>query len=281
GLASGSAYLFNAGTGAQFAKLLPADGAAADSFGAAVAIDGDLVLIGAAGDDDNGLDSGSAYVFDAATGNQLRKLVADDGAAGNSFGNSVALSGSLALIGATADDDNGADSGSAYVFDLVTGAQVAKLLPVDGQAGEQFGYTVAVDGEFAVIGAPGNDALGDRSGSVYLFDLGDMQQCAKYAPDDMAEADEFGFAVDISNRYAIFGAPYQDGYYEPDTGAAYIGWIGSALPGDLNFDGCVDQQDLGLLLAAFNIDDGGDNDGDGDTDASDLGILLAHYGQGC
>ena len=53
------------------------------------------------------------------------------------------------------------------------------------------------------------------------------------------------------------------------------------IPGDLNADGCVDQQDLGILLTAFGVDDGGDIDGDGDTDQSDLGILLAHWGEGC
>ena len=52
-------------------------------------------------------------------------------------------------------------------------------------------------------------------------------------------------------------------------------------PGDLNGDGCVDQADLGILLAAFGVDDGGDLDGDHDTDQSDLGILLAHWGEGC
>jgi len=53
------------------------------------------------------------------------------------------------------------------------------------------------------------------------------------------------------------------------------------VPGDLNDDGCVDQADLGILLAAFGVDDGGDLDNDGDTDQSDLGILLAHWGEGC
>ncbi len=55
----------------------------------------------------------------------------------------------------------------------------------------------------------------------------------------------------------------------------------SALPGDLTGDGCVDQSDLGTLLAAYETDAGGDLDGDGDTDQSDLGLLLAHYGEGC
>ncbi len=56
---------------------------------------------------------------------------------------------------------------------------------------------------------------------------------------------------------------------------------GMGIPGDLNGDGCVDQADLGELLASYGVDGGGDIDGDGDTDQSDLGTLLGNYGQGC
>jgi hypothetical protein len=55
----------------------------------------------------------------------------------------------------------------------------------------------------------------------------------------------------------------------------------AAIPGDFNGDGCVDQSDLGTLLASYNLDDGGDLDGDGDTDQADLGILLGNFGEGC
>ena len=80
------------------------------------------------GDDDNGSDSGSAYVFDfvGTAWSQTAKLTASDGAASDEFGFSVSLSGDRALVGAApgagrglGDDDNGSDSGSAYVFDLV------------------------------------------------------------------------------------------------------------------------------------------------------------------
>ena len=77
------------------------------------------------------------------------------------------------------------------------------------------------------------------------------------------------------------GSPYQDGQYD----MAFRTYVGEAdIPGDLNDDGCVDQVDLGILLADWGCTGGdcpGDCDGDGDTDHSDLGILLAHWGEGC
>ena len=99
-------------------KLLPTDGATEDHFGYSVAISGNRAIVGAVGDDDNGSSSGSAYVFDVTTGQELAKLTASDGAAGDNFGWSVGISGDRAIVGAWVDDDNGTDSGSAYVFEF-------------------------------------------------------------------------------------------------------------------------------------------------------------------
>ncbi|MFG0252462.1 MAG: CRTAC1 family protein [Phycisphaerales bacterium JB038] len=70
-----------------------------------------------------------------------------------------------------------------------------------------------------------------------------------------------------------------DGPFAPNQVLTFTS--GVVIPGDLNGDGCVDQADLGILLAAYNTDDGGDLDGDGDTDQADLGILLGNYNAGC
>jgi len=104
----------------EMAKLLASDGAANDQFGHSVSLSGDTALIGAPSDDDNGAFSGSAYVFTRSGGvwTEQAKLLASDRATNDSFGNSVSLSGDTAFIGAVQDDDNGNNSGSAYVFDL-------------------------------------------------------------------------------------------------------------------------------------------------------------------
>ena len=103
--------------GDKLAKFLADDGATNDRFGYSVGISGATAIVGAGLDDDNGINSGSAYLFDTTTGRQLFKLLADDGAAGDVFGFSVALSGATAIVGARYDDDNGDLSGSAYLFD--------------------------------------------------------------------------------------------------------------------------------------------------------------------
>jgi hypothetical protein len=103
------------------AKLTASDGAAEDHFGNSVAISGDTAVIGAVGDDDNGSFSGSAYVFryDGSDWVEEAKLTASDGAASDQSGGSVAVSDDAAVVGAPGDDDNGTDSGSAYVFQLI------------------------------------------------------------------------------------------------------------------------------------------------------------------
>ncbi|MDP6583942.1 MAG: FG-GAP repeat protein, partial [Anaerolineales bacterium] len=177
GYNSGSAYVyrFDGSSWQEEAKLLASDGAAYDLFGISVAIDGNLALIGAMGDDDNGGWSGSAYVyrFDGDSWQEEAKLLPSDGADWDYFGRSVAIDGNLALIGAWGDDDNGTNSGRAYIFDF-DGViwQETKLTASDGVSGDNFGSSVAIDGSTVVVGAQ----LGDDnevsivdSGGVYVY----------------------------------------------------------------------------------------------------------------
>jgi FG-GAP repeat/Uncharacterised ACR (DUF711)/Lectin C-type domain len=217
---SGAAYLFDTATGVQLAKLVPTDGAAFDNFGFSVALSGTTAIVGALGDDDNGSDSGSSYLFDTTSGLQLAKLLPADGAEDDLFGLSVALDGTTAVVGALLDDDHGPDSGSAYLFDTVTGLQVAKLLPTDGTLGDQFGQSVAISGTTAIIGAILDDDSGVSSGSAYLFDTATGLQLAKLLPADGAADDRYGVSVSISDTTAIVGA-YLDDDNGANSGSAY------------------------------------------------------------
>ena len=221
---SGSAYLFDTTSGGQIAKLLPDDGAVGDRFGGSVAISGTTAIIGAHSDEDNGVLSGSAYLFDTTTGRQIAKLLPNDGATQDRFGRSVAINGAIAIIGAYADDDNGELSGSAYLFDATTGLQIAKLLATDGARGDRFGYSVAINGAIAIIGAYADDDNGELSGSAYLFDISDPAnptQSAKLLPKDGQTGDWFGLSVAISGATAIAGA-YQDNDNGQVSGSAYL-----------------------------------------------------------
>jgi len=255
---SGSAYVFErvGGVWTQKAKLLASDGAEDDFFGHSVSLSGDTALVGAWGDDDRWTDSGSAYVFERVGGvwTQKAKLLAPDGAVDDRFGSSVSISGDTALVGAYGDDDRGPDSGSAYVFERVGGVwtQRAKLLASDGAAGDEFGISVAVSGDAAVVGAHLDDDRGTWCGSAYVFERvgGVWTQKAKLFACDGAAADYFGESVSISGDTAVVGA-YGDDDRGDRSGSAYVFDLHCGCAADFNGDGVVDTRDVIAFLNAW------------------------------
>ncbi|CAK0905907.1 unnamed protein product [Prorocentrum cordatum] len=227
GIDFGSAYVLDGTTGERLLKLVASDGAALDHFGYSVAVssDGARVVVGAIGEEDSS--SGSAYVLDGTTGERLLKLVASDGAAGDQFGYSVAVSsdGARVVVGAILDDDQAPDSGSAYVLDGTTGERLLKLVASDGAAGDQFGYSVAVssDGARVVVGARGDDDQGSSSGSAYVFDGTTGERLLKLVASDGAAEDEFGYSVAVSSDGArvVVGAIF-DNDQGTSSGSAYV-----------------------------------------------------------
>ena len=229
GVDSGSAYVFqNTGSGwIQIAKLTAGDGETNDRFGGAVAISGNMMIVGAGGDDDGGSDSGSVYVFENTPSGwaQVAKLTAGDAAADDWFGSSVAISGATAIVGAYRDDDRGGSSGSAYVFEHTASGwtQVAKLLASDGSFGDDFGYDVSISGATAIVGAYIDSDLADSCGSAYVFDYSESgwTQVAKLAPDNPEPYDNFGYSVSISGNTAVVGA-YHDDDRGSSSGSVYV-----------------------------------------------------------
>lgn len=221
GTNSGSAYLFSTLDGQHIVKLLPNDGSTEDGFGNSVAISDSVILVGSPFDDDNGTDSGSAYLFDLTTGLQITKLLPADGAADALFGIDVALSNNIAVIGAAYDDDNGPRSGSAYLFNTSNGQQIAKLLPSDGTAHDWFGNDVAIYGSTVVVSSYRDDDMGIDSGSVYLFNSDTGLQTAKITPIDGEEGDWFGKSIAVSGISLIVGSDKDDDNGQ-SSGSAYV-----------------------------------------------------------
>jgi len=230
----GSAYVFRYDSGTQVwteeEKLLASNSAAHDLFGGSVSVSGGTALVGAARDDNNGSDAGSACIFRYDSGTQAwteeEKLLASDGAAEDRFGQSVSISGDVAVIGAPEDDDNGYNAGSAYIFRYDSGTQAwteeEKLLASDGAVNDLFGLEVSVSGGTALVGARYDDDNGSFSGSAYVFryDMGTQAwiEKEKLLASDGEEYDEFGHAVSISGDIALVGAQGDDDY----TGSAYV-----------------------------------------------------------
>jgi beta propeller repeat protein len=243
-------------------KLVPSDGSLVvldgglgldgDEFGWSVAIDGGLAIVGSHRDDDAGEDSGSAYVFSVATGQQLTKLLPTPGYAREGFGKSVAISGTTAVVAGNAAYQFNAMTGqlvrtlvpttgpagpscvdihgslaivgvsdAAYVFDTTTGAQVAKLLPNDGPSG-WFGSSVAISGDICVVGASLDNDKGEWSGSAYVFNARTGTQLAKLLASDGAPYDIFGRCVDMCGDRVIVGSWGHDEPGRSECGAAYI-----------------------------------------------------------
>jgi hypothetical protein len=267
-----------AGNWTEMQKLLAWDGAEWDAFGNWVAIDGDTALIGAPWDDDNGTDSGSAYVFtrNDTTWTPQAKLRAVDGEAGDNFGNSVSLDGDTALIGALLDDDNGFNSGAAYIFirSGTTWTQQYKLLASDGAVEDYFGDAVSLSGDTALIGAPYVDFDHVDYGSAYVFTRTGTTwtQQAKLIASDGGWSDEFGNSVSISGDTALIGAHW-DTTNEFHAGSAYVftrtgtTWTEQqklfASDGSLDdtFGVSVSLDGDTALIGAFGDDDIGDESG--------------------
>ncbi len=226
GATDNAAFIFekNGSSWQQVAKLVSSDKEYYDQFGFAVAISGNTAVVGAYR---NNYTTGSAYVFEknGTTWQQVAKLLAADRSGGDSFGYSVAVSGSTILLGAPYDTNIRRASGSAYIFTKngTIWQQATKLLASDEGEGNNFGSSVAISGSTAVVGTPYDDDNGRSSGSAYVFQkVGTAwSQMTKLLPADGAVSDNFGYSVAISNTVITVGA-WLDSDNGQNSGSAYI-----------------------------------------------------------
>jgi len=227
---NGSAYVFTrtGTTWTQQAKLRASDGAYGYKFGYnSVSIDADTALIGASGFEGTPVNPRVSYVFTrtGTTWTQQAKLLASDGTPYDWFGYSVSLDGNTALIGAYEDDDNGAMSGSAYIFTCngTTWTQQAKLLASDGAASDNFGYSVSLNNDTALIGTRADNDNGHFSGSVYVFIRtgNTWAQQQKLLASDGAAGDNFGYSVSLSGDTILVGA-FGDDDNGNGSGSVYV-----------------------------------------------------------
>jgi len=296
GPGSGAVYVFR-WDGAQWVqeqKLSVPDGQAADHFGDAVATYGSRIAVGVPGDDDQGTDSGSAYVFrwDGEQWVQEQKVLPANGTAGDWFGSSIAIGPNRLIVGAYGEDTNGEEAGAAYVFRW-NGSQWLPdtvLLAPAGAAYDHFAENLALEGDRIVVGAHGDNFVGDRSGAAYVYRWDGSQWFLEQTllATDPTAGDSFGYTVAVSGDRVAVGARRDDDR-GIDSGSTYVFRSLDALRnsclGDLDGDLDVDLDDLTTVLQNLqggNIPaSGGDADGDGDTDLDDLTLVLSRFGNGC
>jgi len=278
-LALSSAKVTEAGIIYREHKQTASDAAAGDQFGYAESVNGGVMVVGAIRDNENGSNSGSAYVYryDGNNWVEEQKLIASDAAAGDFFGSSVAVYGDVIIVGAFQDDG----TGSAYVYRYNGSSWIEeqKLVASDAAADDYFGLSVSVSGDVIVVAAYGSDNAGSQTtatnaGSAYVYRYNGsswIEEQTLFASDAYAY-DYFGSSVSVSGDVVAVGA-YQNDDSGDDSGSAYVfryggsSWTeeqklvaGDAAGGD-NFGRSISVSGDMLVVGAHLDDDGGSGSG--------------------
>jgi len=228
----GVVYLFDRNEGGadswgQVARLAAADGAELE-FG--VAVSGATLVLGAAADGTQGFGAGAAFIFrrSGETWAQAQKMDADDTLQGDGFAFSLAMDGDVAVIGAWPAAEQ---KGSVYVFERNQGGidnwgQVIKLVASDGYMYERFGYSVDINDDHVIVGAPAHNGGAYMGGAAYVFSRNHggadtWGEVAKLMAADVANYDQFGWSVGIDQGLVVIGSNKGDGLVA-DSGSAYL-----------------------------------------------------------
>ena len=228
GAQSGSVHFFHF-DGAQWVpqpKVVASDGLPEDFLGQSVAINGNVAVLAAPGDDHAGPESGSAYVcrFNGTTWGEEAKLTASDAFFFDIFGESVSVHGGVVMVGAPQPLSR---PGAVYAFryNSVEWVEEDILTASDGGTDDQFGVSVSLSGTVALIGANHDDEVGDNAGAAYIFqfnsETGLWNEQVKLTASDATPGDGFGISVSLDGNVALIGANNDEPGAE-DSGSAYI-----------------------------------------------------------
>jgi FG-GAP repeat len=257
----GEVHVFSAVTGAWVRMLRSPTQFYSNAyahFGTAMAISGDLAVIGSRGTGISNNRKGAVYVFNLATGKLVRTITASDSGAEDYFGSAIAVSGNRLLIGA---GYHNANKGAAYLFDLATGVQKHKFVYPDVvPSAMQYGYSLAIEGNLALIGAP---IRGNGRGAAYVVDLTTHATVSVIEPTGSVAGDYVGRGVALSQGIAVLAAPGLGGTkgavftYDLRTGVehAIIGAAGDYLTGGETYRASVVATN-GMILVGAPIRDG-------------------------
>ena len=255
---------------AQIARLDHLDLSVDDYFGWSVAVDGDVAVVGAPGDELETRLPGAAYVFTRESGvwTRVAELTASDGSDGDRFGVSVAVDGDTIVVSAKNHGVDSVDHGAVYVFakpdsGWADANETAKLTPSDGADHDRFGAKVALAGDTVVVGAPHDDDGEDNRsvGSAYVFikpgtGWADATETAKLTASDGDEYHQFGKSVATDGATVVVGAPRS---FSPENppGTAYVfvrpsdGWANATETGQLS---ASDGHDFDFFGESVGVD---------------------------
>ncbi len=317
----GAAYIFTrtGGVWSEAQKLDPG-GDSGDEFGYAVDLDGGWMAIGARGDDDAGGNAGAVYMYERIGGTWVfdQKLAPPAPAGQDQFAQSLHLDGDTLVVSARGDDDVNFQAGAVYVYVRTGGgwAFEQKLTASDGGGNDNLGWSVCVEGDRLIAGAPFAQGPGGTSGVAYIFDRagGVWNETQKIEEGTIFSASSlFGFSVALDGGLAYAGARNDSIDIPFNSGAVYtfaleggvwaevgrltasdgdngdnFGWsmaadTGVAVVGSVNDDDGGQSSGAGYVFdtaacAPSPPSDPADFDMDGDVDSADLNTLLANFG---
>jgi FG-GAP repeat len=224
-----SIYQLSGGNWVFMQKIIDATGLSGDQFGSSVSISGSYVIIGSPFVDILGrVNQGAINIFQLSGGSWVYMVKAIDGVGqvNDNFGSSVSISGNYAIVGSPYKDEPGnIDQGDASIFQLSGGAWTYIQKITGGSAGDRFGTSASISGNYLIVGLP-NDDVGSNldQGSVIIYQLNGstwvpMQGITQPI---ISDTDNFGTSVSISGNYVIIGHPNEGIPTIPEQGSATI-----------------------------------------------------------
>ena len=217
----GRAYLFSRLDGSLLRTYAPDDWAENDHFGRSVALDEHVAVIGSFSDD-VAPNAGSVYVYARGSGDLLFELHPPQGAAGDGFGQAVALGSGVIAVSAPGDDRAAPDAGAVFVFDRKEGRLLAEFRAAHPRPSMRLGSTLAVDGSLVIASALWDKGHQENVGAVFVFDYLLRAQRYRLLAWDAAEGDRFGSALAARDGRLLVGAPAHDQPGSEEIGKAYL-----------------------------------------------------------
>ena len=203
---AGAAYLFNTQTGDLVQTFLNPTPATEERFGKSCTFVEDKVLIGASWASIDGPNQGEAYLFDITTGNLIVTLHKPEGSSGTNYGYSSASNDNTFIIGSITDTIDGITSGAAYLYDSLTGDLLRTFKNPTPEDGDWFGHSFAYLDNYILIGALGDDTVGEDSGAVYLFDITTGDLLHTFYHPYPSQDERLGFAIALTSQKLVFSA---------------------------------------------------------------------------
>ncbi len=191
------------------------------TFGRAIAIKGDITIVGAPQDDELGDNTGTAYVLMTSTGEQIAQLTPSIISEYDRFGVEIVIGDNIIAISSLKTQATDGNSGMVFLFDALTFEEIATIQPTDGSSFGHFGYAMAIDGNLLAIGSIGNDFATDPN-AVYLYDIDAGTLIHRLTPADPGSTQLFAHAVAMENGILAVGAFGDDNAHGSNAGAVYL-----------------------------------------------------------